>query len=95
MSTSFCLISNQFWACCRREISQLQNNKIELKKAAVKGGEAHEQKARKKLEEEISKLSANLKEKHAQELSSLGYELEMNLRKTILIILRKPWLQFL
>nr|KJB47058.1 hypothetical protein B456_008G008700 [Gossypium raimondii] len=42
----------------RKEISQLQNKEIELKKAAAK---------------EISQLSANLKEKHAEELASLGF----------------------
>ncbi|KAK8262940.1 hypothetical protein V6Z12_D12G009600 [Gossypium hirsutum] len=41
-----------------RHRSQLQNKEIELKKAAAK---------------EISQLSANLKEKHAEELASLGF----------------------
>ncbi|KAK9996011.1 hypothetical protein SO802_020697 [Lithocarpus litseifolius] len=57
----------------RKEISQLQNKEIELKKAAAKGSKA-EQKAKKKhVEEEVSQLSAKLKEKHAKELASLGY----------------------
>ncbi|XP_074278925.1 OVARIAN TUMOR DOMAIN-containing deubiquitinating enzyme 5-like [Silene latifolia] len=57
----------------RKEIGQLQNKETEMKKAAAKGSKA-EQKAKKKhVEEEVAKLSAKLKEKHAQELSSLGY----------------------
>lgn len=58
---------------CRKEIAELQNKEIEMKKAAAKGSKA-EQKAKKKLvEEEISQLSTKLKEKHAEELASLGY----------------------
>ncbi|XWS46708.1 hypothetical protein CRYUN_Cryun14cG0091400 [Craigia yunnanensis] len=57
----------------RKEISQLQNKEMELKKAAAKGSKA-EQKAKKmQVEEEIFRLSAKLKEKHAEELASLGY----------------------
>ncbi|XP_074270172.1 uncharacterized protein LOC141593114 [Silene latifolia] len=52
----------------RKEIGQLQNKETEMKKAAAKGSKA-EQKAKKKhVEEEVAKLSAKLKEKHAQEL---------------------------
>ncbi|KAI4301357.1 hypothetical protein L6164_034644 [Bauhinia variegata] len=58
---------------CRKEISDLQKKEIELKKAAARGSKA-EQKAKKKhVEEEISRLSAKIKEKHAKELASLGY----------------------
>ncbi|CAK7348248.1 unnamed protein product [Dovyalis caffra] len=57
----------------RKEITQLQNKEIEMKKAAAKGSKA-EQKAKKKLvEEEISQLSEKLKGKHSEELASLGY----------------------
>lgn len=57
----------------RKEITQLQNKEIGMKKAAAKGSKA-EQKAKKKLvEEEVSQLSAKLKDKHAEELASLGY----------------------
>ncbi|KAJ4832109.1 hypothetical protein Tsubulata_028056 [Turnera subulata] len=57
----------------RKEITQLQNKELEMKKAAAKGSKA-EQKAKKKLvEEEISRLSTELKGKHAEELASLGY----------------------
>ncbi|XWS31669.1 hypothetical protein CRYUN_Cryun23aG0096000 [Craigia yunnanensis] len=57
----------------RREISQLQNKEIELKKAAAKGSKAEQKAKKKQVEEEISQLSAKLKEKHAEELTSLGY----------------------
>ncbi|CAO2819135.1 unnamed protein product [Amaranthus hypochondriacus] len=57
----------------RKEIAKLQNKEIEMKKAAAKGSK-NEQKAKKKqVEEEIAKLSTKLREKHAEELSSLGY----------------------
>ncbi|KAF3445136.1 hypothetical protein FNV43_RR14829 [Rhamnella rubrinervis] len=57
----------------RKEISQLQNKEIELKKAAAKGSKAEQKAKKKQVEEEISQLSAKLKEKHAEELASLGY----------------------
>ncbi|XVF72550.1 hypothetical protein PTKIN_Ptkin12aG0130200 [Pterospermum kingtungense] len=57
----------------RREISQLQNKELELKKAAAKGSKAEQKAKRKQVEEEILQLSAKLKEKHAEELASLGY----------------------
>ncbi|XP_024032028.1 LOW QUALITY PROTEIN: OTU domain-containing protein 6B [Morus notabilis] len=57
----------------RKEISELQNKEIELKKAAAKGSKAEQKAKKKQVEEEISKLSAKLKEKHAEELASLGY----------------------
>ncbi|KMS98633.1 hypothetical protein BVRB_3g070310 [Beta vulgaris subsp. vulgaris] len=57
----------------RKEIGQLQNKEIEMKKAAAKGSKAEQKAKKKQVEEEIAKLSAKLKEKHAQELSSLGY----------------------
>lgn len=57
----------------RKEIVQLQNKELEMKKAAAKGSKA-DQKAKKKLvEEEVFQLSTKLKEKHAEELVSLGY----------------------
>ncbi|CAL1397667.1 unnamed protein product [Linum trigynum] len=57
----------------RKETVELQNKETGLKRAAAKGSKA-EQKAKKKaVEEEISRLSAKLKEKQAQELASLGY----------------------
>ncbi|KAK8554745.1 hypothetical protein V6N13_093719 [Hibiscus sabdariffa] len=57
----------------RKEISHLQNKEIELKKAAAKGSKAEQKAKKKQVEEEISRLSANLKEKQAEELASLGY----------------------
>jgi len=44
-----------------------------MKKAAAKGSKAEQKAKKKQVEEEIAKLSAKLKEKHAEELSSLGY----------------------
>lgn len=61
---------------CRKEISQLQNKEIELKKAAAKGSKAEQKAKKKQVEEEISQLSATLKEKHAEELASLGYNIK-------------------
>lgn len=57
----------------RKEISQLQNKETELKKAAAKGSKAEQKTKKKQVEEEVSRLSAKLKEKHAEELASLGY----------------------
>ncbi|PON96637.1 OTU domain containing protein [Trema orientale] len=57
----------------RKEISALQNKEIELKKAAAKGSKAEQKAKKKQVEEEITRLSAQLKEKHAEELASLGY----------------------
>lgn len=58
---------------CRKEISQLQNKEIELKKTAAKGSKAEQKAKKKQVEDEISQRSAKLKEKHAEELASLGY----------------------
>ncbi|KAL5795526.1 hypothetical protein ACOSQ2_000346 [Xanthoceras sorbifolium] len=57
----------------RREIAQLQNKEVELKKAAAKGSKAEQKAKKKQVEEEITRLSAELKEKQAEELASLGY----------------------
>ncbi|CAK9154687.1 unnamed protein product [Ilex paraguariensis] len=57
----------------RKEITQLQNNEVALKKAAAKGSKAEQKAKKKQVEEEISRLSAKLKEKHAEELASFGY----------------------
>ncbi|KAM6541016.1 hypothetical protein CsatB_005463 [Cannabis sativa] len=58
----------------RKEISTLQNKEIELKKAAAKGSKAEQKAKKKQVEEEITKRSSELKEKHAEELASLGYD---------------------
>ncbi|XP_015868399.2 OVARIAN TUMOR DOMAIN-containing deubiquitinating enzyme 5 [Ziziphus jujuba] len=57
----------------RKEITKLQNKEVERKKAAAKGSKAEQKAKKKQVEEEISQLSAKLKEKHAKELASLGY----------------------
>ncbi|PKI70506.1 hypothetical protein CRG98_009011 [Punica granatum] len=57
----------------RKEIQQLQNKEIELKKAAAKGSKAEQKAKKKQVEEEVSKLSTELKEQHAKELAELGY----------------------
>lgn len=54
-------------------MSQLQNKETELKKAAAKGSKAEQKAKKKQVEEEISRLSTKLKERHAEELASLGY----------------------
>lgn len=62
----------------RKEISQLQNKEIALKKAAAKGSKAEQKAKKKQVEEEISQLSGKLKERHAEELTSLGYTASSN-----------------
>ncbi|WOG85041.1 hypothetical protein DCAR_0104227 [Daucus carota subsp. sativus] len=57
----------------RKEISQLQNKEISMKKAAAKGSKAEQKTKKKQVEEEIAQLSTKLKEKHAEELALLGY----------------------
>ncbi|XP_030532550.1 OVARIAN TUMOR DOMAIN-containing deubiquitinating enzyme 5 [Rhodamnia argentea] len=57
----------------RKEVSQLQNKETELKKGAAKGSKAEQKAKKKQVEEEISRLSTKLKERHAEELASLGY----------------------
>ncbi|XAR58471.1 Ubiquitinyl hydrolase 1 [Bertholletia excelsa] len=57
----------------RKETSQLQDKEISMKKAAAKGSKAEQKAKKKQVEEEISLLSAKLKEKHAEELASIGY----------------------
>ncbi|KAF4352909.1 hypothetical protein F8388_003300 [Cannabis sativa] len=58
----------------RKEISTLQNKEIELKKAAAKGSKAEQKAKKKQVEKEITKRSFELKEKHAEELASLGVQ---------------------
>ncbi|KAK1587298.1 hypothetical protein Q3G72_011573 [Acer saccharum] len=57
----------------RKETAQLRNKEVELKKAAAKGSKAEQKAKKKQVEEEISKKSAELKGKQAEELASLGY----------------------
>ncbi|XP_047316617.1 OVARIAN TUMOR DOMAIN-containing deubiquitinating enzyme 5-like [Impatiens glandulifera] len=59
----------------RKEISKLQDKETAMKKAAAKGSKAEQKAKKKQVEDEISKLMANLKEEQSNELaSSLGYE---------------------
>ncbi|CBI32257.3 unnamed protein product, partial [Vitis vinifera] len=57
----------------RKEISQLQNKEAAMKKAAAKGSKAEQKAKKKQVEDEISQLSSDLKEKQAAELASIGY----------------------
>ncbi|KAJ0817262.1 putative ubiquitinyl hydrolase 1 [Helianthus annuus] len=57
----------------RKEITQLQNKEIALKKAAAKGSKAEQKAKKKQVEEQVSQLTTELKEKHATELASVGY----------------------
>ncbi|RVX20915.1 OTU domain-containing protein 6B [Vitis vinifera] len=57
----------------RKEISQLQNKEVAMKKAAAKGSKAEQKAKKKQVEDEISQLSSDLKEKQAAELASIGY----------------------
>lgn len=57
----------------RKEVSDLQNKEISMKKAAAKGSKAEQKAKKKQVEDEISQLSTKLKAKHAEELSSMGY----------------------
>ncbi|KAA8549199.1 hypothetical protein F0562_000883 [Nyssa sinensis] len=57
----------------RKEISELQKKEVAMKKAAAKGSKAEQKSKKKQVEEEISRLSTQLKERHAEELASLGY----------------------
>ncbi|KAK9101962.1 hypothetical protein Sjap_019216 [Stephania japonica] len=57
----------------RKEIALLQNRDVALKKAAAKGSKAEQKAKKKQVDDEIAKLSSSLKEKHAEELASLGY----------------------
>ncbi|KAL6213970.1 hypothetical protein ACLB2K_013408 [Fragaria x ananassa] len=62
----------------RKETSKLQDKEIQLKKAAAKGSKAEQKAKKKQVEEEISRLSAELKEKQAEELALLGYSSSNN-----------------
>lgn len=51
----------------------MQKKEIELKKVAARGSKAEQKAKKKQVEEEVSQLSLKLKEKHAEELSRLGF----------------------
>ncbi|TVU44488.1 hypothetical protein EJB05_03931 [Eragrostis curvula] len=58
----------------RKEKSKLQDKETSLKKAAAKGSKAEQKAKKKQVEEEISRLSAELEARHAAELASFGYK---------------------
>lgn len=62
----------------RKEITELQNKEIGLKKAAAKGSKAEQKAKKKQVEDEISRLTSQLEAKHSEELSSLGYNSSNN-----------------
>ncbi|KAF6146439.1 hypothetical protein GIB67_037739 [Kingdonia uniflora] len=57
----------------RKEIAQLQNKETAMKKAAAKGSKAEQKAKKKQVDDEIAKLSLDLKEKQAKELTSFGF----------------------
>ncbi|KAL4589916.1 hypothetical protein LXL04_002828 [Taraxacum kok-saghyz] len=57
----------------RKEITQLQNKEIALKKAAAKGSKAEQKAKKKQVEEQISQLTTDLKQKHLAQLATVGY----------------------
>ncbi|XXG47611.1 hypothetical protein AAC387_Pa02g2232 [Persea americana] len=57
----------------KREIAELQNKEMSLKKAAARGSKAEQKPKKKQVEDEISQLSMKLKAKQAEELAPLGY----------------------
>lgn len=57
----------------RHETAELQNKEVSLRTLAAKGSKAEQKSKKKQVENEISQLSTKLKEKHAEELASLGY----------------------
>ncbi|ONK67357.1 uncharacterized protein A4U43_C06F19340 [Asparagus officinalis] len=61
----------------RKEIKELQNKEVSMKKAAAKGSKAEQKTKKKQVEDEISQLSSQLKAKHSEELASLGYNNEI------------------
>lgn len=65
----------------RKEKSKLQDKETNLKKAAAKGSKAEQKAKKKQVEEEISRLSAELEAKHAAELASFGYKAEGSSQK--------------
>lgn len=58
----------------RKEKSKLQDKETSLKKAAAKGSKAEQKAKKKQVEEEITRLSAELEANHAAELASFGYK---------------------
>eukprot|EP00249_Psilotum_nudum_P018245 c26711_g1_i1 orf=295-1317(-) len=57
----------------QREIKDLQNKEIALKKAAAKGSKAEQKAKKKQAEEDIAKIDMKMRARHAKELESLGF----------------------
>lgn len=63
---------SQVLARHQKEIKDLQNKEIALKKAAAKGSKAEQKAKKKQVEEEVSKLDVKMRARHAKELAILG-----------------------
>ncbi|CAI9087118.1 OLC1v1021110C1 [Oldenlandia corymbosa var. corymbosa] len=59
------------YCCWKKEISELHHKEMPMKKAAAKGSKAEQKAKEKQVEDGISNLSANLKQKHVEELASV------------------------
>ncbi|KAF6159924.1 hypothetical protein GIB67_033008 [Kingdonia uniflora] len=57
----------------KKDIAQLQNKETAMKKAAAKGSKAEQKAKKKQVDDEIAKLSSDLKEKQVEELASFGF----------------------
>lgn len=57
----------------RKETQDLQNKEVVMKKAAAKGSKAEQKAKKKQVDEEISRLSTELKQRQTDELATLGY----------------------
>lgn len=73
----------------RKEITQLQNKEIALKKAAAKGSKAEQKAKKKQVEEQISQLTSDLKQKHLSELATVGYGDSTSIKEGNIDILAK------
>ncbi|KAL7157356.1 hypothetical protein ABFS83_02G072700 [Erythranthe nasuta] len=73
----------------RKETSDLQNKETAMKKGAAKGSKAEQKAKKKQVDEEIHRLSTELKERQADELASLGYNSNNNTQKANLETLVK------
>ncbi|XP_042033218.1 OVARIAN TUMOR DOMAIN-containing deubiquitinating enzyme 5-like [Salvia splendens] len=65
----------------RKETTDLQNKEVAMKKAAAKGSKAEQKTKKKQVDEKIARLSTKLKERHADELASLGFNSSSSSKK--------------
>ena len=56
----------------QKEIKELQNRDIALKKTAAKGSKAEQKAKKRQVEEDILKQETKMRERHVKELSELG-----------------------